>query len=212
MNKFKSYLTAVFLLGSLALAGTAAEQGKEKTVMDNKNYVKATFAGGCFWCMQPPYDDLPGVISTTVGYTGGSTVNPTYEEVCTGTTGHTEAVEIVFDSTKISYTHLLEVFWSNIDPTNATGQFHDMGSQYRTVIFYHDEKQKELAIKSKKELENSGRFDQPIVTKITRAGVFYPAEEYHQKFYKTHPLRYNGYKNASGRNGFLHEKWGIPEN
>jgi methionine-S-sulfoxide reductase len=193
----------------VACAGQEAQGGK--TAMNNKNYETATFAGGCFWCMQPPYDDLAGVISTTVGYTGGSKVNPTYEEVCSGTTGHAEAVEIIFDSTKISYAQLLQVFWRNIDPTNAAGQFYDLGSQYRTAIFYHDERQKELAQKSKQEVEKSGRFDQPIVTEITKAGVFYPAEEYHQKFYKSNPLRYNGYKSASGRSEFLREKWGKSE-
>jgi methionine-S-sulfoxide reductase len=182
-------------------------QNKIKT-MNNPNCQIATFAGGCFWCMQPPYDDLPGVISTTVGYTGGTKVNPTYEEVSSGTTGHAEAVQIVFDSTKISYARLLQVFWKNIDPTNANGQFADWGSQYRTAIFYHNEKQKEEAVHSKQELSASAKFDKPIVTEILPAGIFYPAEEYHQQFYKHHPLRYNGYKIGSGRTGFLKEKWG----
>ena len=176
--------------------------------LNNPNYQKATFAGGCFWCMQPPYDDLNGVISTTVGYTGGEKPNPTYEEVCTGRTGHAEAVQIVFDSTKLSYEDLLQVFWHNINPTDPYGQFADKGSQYRTVIFYHDEKQKELAEKSKKELEASGKFDDPIVTEIVPISVFYPAEEYHQEFYKNNPLRYNSYKMGSGRAGFLKKKWG----
>ena len=176
--------------------------------LNNPNYQKATFAGGCFWCMQPPYDDLNGVISTTVGYTGGEKPNPTYEEVCTGRTGHAEAVQIVFDSTKLSYEDLLQVFWHNINPTDPYGQFADKGSQYRTVIFYHDEKQKELAEKSKKELEASGKFDDPIVTEIVPISVFYPAEEYHQEFYKNNPLHYNSYKMGSGRAGFLKKKWG----
>ena len=176
--------------------------------LNNPNYQKATFAGGCFWCMQPPYDDLNGVISTTVGYTGGEKPNPTYEEVCTGRTGHAEAVQIVFDSTKLSYEDLLQVFWHNINPTDPYGQFADKGSQYRTVIFYHDEKQKELAEKSKKELEASGKFDDPIVTEIVPFSVFYPAEEYHQEFYKNNPLHYNSYKMGSGRAGFLKKKWG----
>ena len=179
--------------------------------LNNPNYQKATFAGGCFWCMQPPYDDLNGVISTTVGYTGGEKPNPTYEEVCTGRTGHAEAVQIVFDSTKLSYEDLLQVFWHNINPTDPYGQFADKGSQYRTAIFYHDEKQKELAEKSKKELEASGKFDDPIVTEIVPISVFYPAEEYHQEFYKNNPLRYNSYKMGSGRAGFLKKKWGEEE-
>jgi methionine-S-sulfoxide reductase len=214
MIKFKYYLLFLFLLSTFLIesyACKADELKKEKTIMSNKNYAKATFAGGCFWCMQPPYNDLPGVISTTVGYTGGTKVDPTYEEVSSGNTGHAEAVEIIFDSTKISYTRLLQVFWRNIDPTDSAGQFVDQGSQYRTVIFYHDEQQKELAIKSKQDLESSGKFDKPVVTRIVAAGIFYPAEEYHQQFYKNHPLRYNGYKAASGRTGFLKKKWGKSE-
>ncbi|MEJ2536958.1 MAG: peptide-methionine (S)-S-oxide reductase MsrA [Calditrichia bacterium] len=184
---------------------TMKSQSKD---INNPNYQEAIFAGGCFWCMEPPYDDLPGVISTTVGYTGGNVPNPSYEEVSSGTTGHAEAVKIVFDSTKISYPELLKVFWRNIDPTNPLGQFADYGSQYRTAIFYLNEKQKEQALQSKKELEASGMFDKPIVTEIVTASTFYPAEEYHQEFYKNNPLRYNGYKVGSGRAGFLKDKWG----
>lgn len=211
MIKFKYYFLTLFLLSTFLIesyACRADQSKKEKTIMNDKNHVKATFAGGCFWCMQPPYDDLPGVISTTVGYTGGTKENPTYEEVTSGKTGHLESVEIIFDSTKIGYAQLLQVFWRNIDPTDSAGQFVDQGSQYRTAIFYHDEKQKELALKSKQALESSGKFDKPIASMITAAGVFYPAEDYHQQFYKNHPLRYNGYKAASGRSGFLKEKWG----
>jgi len=173
-----------------------------------KHLLKAIFAGGCFWCMEPPYDNLPGVISTTAGYTGGSVPNPTYEEVSEGKTGHAEAVEIVFDSTRISYQELLQVFWRNIDPTNPYGQFADWGSQYRTAIFYLDDKQKAQALKSKEELEKSGKFDKPVVTQIIAASTFYPAEEYHQEFYKKNPLRYNSYKVGSGRSGFLEKIWG----
>jgi methionine-S-sulfoxide reductase len=175
---------------------------------EKKHVQTASFAGGCFWCMQPPYDDLPGVISTTVGYIGGHTENPTYEEVCSGQTGHAEAVQIIFDPKKTRYEELLQTFWQNIDPTNAYGQFADVGSQYRTAIFYHNDDQKELALKTKKELEESGRFDEAIVTEIVEAAIFYPAEEYHQEFYKKNPLRYNGYKVGSGRAGYLEEKWG----
>ncbi len=184
---------------------TMKSQSKD---INNPNYQEAIFAGGCFWCMEPPYDDLPGVISTTVGYTGGNVPNPSYEEVSSGTTGHAEAVKIVFDSTKISYPELLKVFWRNIDPTNPLGQFADYGSQYRTAIFYLNEKQKEQALQSRKELEASGMFDKPIVTEIVPASTFYPAEEYHQEFYKKNPLRYNSYKVGSGRAGFLKDKWG----
>lgn len=178
---------------------------------DNPNYQKATFAGGCFWCMEPPYDNLAGIISTTVGYTGGEKPNPTYEEVCTGKTGHAEAVQIIFDPTMISYAKLLQVFWRNIDPTDPYGQFADKGSQYRTAIFYHDENQKEAAEKSKKEMEASGKFDNPIVTEIVPAEIFYPAEEHHQEFYKNHPLRYSTYKMGSGRGGYLKKMWGEEE-
>src|SRR3990170_5981440 len=141
---------------------------------------KATFAGGCFWCMEPPFDELPGVISTTSGYTGGRTKNPTYEQVSSGGTGHAEAVEIVYDPSKITYAKLLDVFWKNIDPITPNRQFCDIGTQYRAAIYYHNEDQKRLAEESKKVLESSTRFQQPIVTEIVAASPFYPAEEYHQ--------------------------------
>lgn len=202
-------LLVIFLL----TLGWSMKQAKQKNQSNqpettNSNYQTAIFAGGCFWCMQPPYNELPGVISTTVGYTGGKVENPTYEEVCTGETGHAEAVKIVFDSSKIGYRELLEVFWHNIDPTNPFGQFADRGSQYRTAIFYLNEKQKKEAEQSKNALAESGKFDQPIVTKIVPASEFYPAEQYHQEFYKKNPLRYQGYKVGSGRAGFLKKKWG----
>jgi methionine-S-sulfoxide reductase len=190
--------------------GQTDKSNNQQTKTDGaeKNLQKAIFAGGCFWCMEPPYDDLPGVISTTAGYTGGSVPDPTYEEVSEGKTGHAEAVEIVFDSTKVSYGQLLQVFWRNIDPTNPYGQFADWGSQYRTAIFYLNDKQKEQALKSKEELEKSGKFNKPVVTQIVPASKFYPAEEYHQEFYKKNPLRYNSYKAGSGRAGFLEKVWG----
>ena len=169
---------------------------------------KATFAGGCFWCMQPPYDKLKGVVSTTVGYTGGHKKNPTYEEVSTGATGHYEAVEILYDPEKIGYDDILDVFYQSIDPTDGSGQFADKGSQYRTAIFYHDEKQKSISIASKEKMEKSGKFKKPIVTEILPASEFYPAEEYHQKYYKKNPTRYNLYKFGSGRESFLRELWG----
>lgn len=169
---------------------------------------KATFAGGCFWCMQPPYDTLTGVVSTRAGYTGGHTKNPTYQEVCSGTTGHTETVEIVFDPGRISFGELLDVFWKNIDPTAVNAQFADRGTQYRTAVFYHDEEQKRLAIESKEALEKSGKFRKPIVTEILPASEFYPAEEYHQEYYRKNPVHYNLYKFGSGRETFLKEMWG----
>jgi peptide-methionine (S)-S-oxide reductase len=166
----------------------------------------AIFAGGCFWCMEPPYDELDGVISTISGYTGGAKKNPTYEQVITGTTGHTEAVEVTYDPKKISYEKLLEVFWRNIDPFTANAQFCDVGSQYRSAIFYHDETQKSMAEKSKKALQ--ARFKKPIVTEIVGATEFYPAEDYHQDYYKKNPIRYKVYRYGCGRDQRLREIWG----
>jgi methionine-S-sulfoxide reductase len=168
----------------------------------------ATFAGGCFWCMEPPYKKLKGVKSITVGYTGGSLENPTYEDVCTGQTGHAEAVEIIFDPSQTSYEQLLDVFWKNIDPTALNAQFADHGTQYRTGIFYHSPEQKRLAEASKVQLEKSGKFNQPIVTEITPAARFYPAEDYHQDYSAKCPLRYNAYRTGSGREAYLKRTWG----
>lgn len=176
----------------------------------NKNSIKqakATFAGGCFWCMQPPFDKLSGVISTSVGYIGGKTEYPTYEEVCAGSTGHAEALEITYDPSQISYTELLNVFWRNIDPTTPDAQFFDKGTQYRSAIFYHTDEQKTLAEKSKEKLENSGRYDKPIVTEITPTSKFYRAEEYHQEYYKKNTYRYESYKYRSGREKYLEKTW-----
>ena len=170
----------------------------------------ATFAGGCFWCMEPPYDELPGVISTTSGYIGGNKKNPTYEEVSAGRTGHTEAVQVVYDPTKISYQRLLEVFWRNIDPTTPNAQFCDHGSQYRSGIFYHSEEQLRLAQASREQVDRTKRFREPIVTEITKASVFYPAEDYHQDYYKKNPVRYKFYRANCGRDQRLEQLWGKP--
>ena len=168
---------------------------------------KATFAGGCFWCMEPPFDELNGVISTTSGYIGGKIKNPNYEQVSTGTTGHAEALQIIYDPKKINYDKLLEVFWRNIDPLAADGQFCDLGSQYRSAIFYHDATQKSAAEKSKKAIQ--ARFKQPVATEISAATVFYPAEEYHQDYYKKNPVRYKLYSHGCGRAQRLEEVWGT---
>jgi peptide-methionine (S)-S-oxide reductase len=168
----------------------------------------ATFAGGCFWCMEPPFDELDGVISTTSGYTGGHKQNPTYEEVSTGTTGHTEAVQVRYDPARITYERLLEVFWRNIDPVTANAQFCDHGTQYRSGIFYHDATQRRLAEDSKRALETSGRFKVPVVTEIVEATTFYPAEEYHQDYYKKNPIRYKFYRAGCGRDRRLADLWG----
>lgn len=168
----------------------------------------ATFAGGCFWCMEPPFDKLAGVISTTAGYTGGTTKKPTYEEVSSGGTGHAEAVQIVFDPSKIDYSRLLEVFWHNIDPTAANRQFCDSGNQYRSAIFYHNERQLRLALESKQALEKARKFRSPIATEITPAGDFHAAEEYHQDYYRKNPIRYKYYRYTCGRDKRLRELWG----
>ena len=177
----------------------------------NTKYELATFAGGCFWCMVHPFDQLPGVKEVLSGYTGGHTVNPTYEENSSGTTGHAEAIQITYDPMKITYTDLLEVFWRQIDPTDAGGQFVDRGNQYRSAIFYYNETQKRLAIASKKALERSKPFKGPIVTEIVPASEFYPAEEYHQHYYKKNPIRYKFYRQGCGRDKRLRELWGSAE-
>ena len=171
---------------------------------------KATFAGGCFWCMEPPYDKLTGVISTTSGYMGGKVKNPTYEAVTTGTTGHTEVVQVEYDPSKVTYAQLLEVFWRNIDPTQKDGQFCDQGSQYRTGIFYHNDEQKKLAEASKAALVKNKPFKGDIVTEVTAAPEFYRAEEYHQDFYKKNPQRYKLYRTGCGRDARLQALWGKP--
>lgn len=169
---------------------------------------RAIFAGGCFWCMEQPFDLLPGVIATTSGYIGGHKADPSYQEVSAGGTGHAEAVEVVFDPQRVSYEQLLEVFWRNIDPTDAGGQFVDRGSQYRSAIFYLDEEQRRLAEESKAALAETGPFKRPIVTEILAATEFYPAEDYHQNYYQTNPLRYKFYRFNSGRDQFLDKVWG----
>lgn len=172
----------------------------------------ATFAGGCFWCMVTPFEELPGIYGIVSGYTGGHKVNPTYEEVCSETTGHAEAVQITFDPDVFPYSKLLDLYWRQIDPTDAGGQFYDRGESYRTAIFYHNEEQKRLAEKFKQELSESGRFDKPIVTEIVPAGPFYPAEEYHQDFHTKSPARYKQYRQGSGRDAFIERHWSLRKN
>ncbi len=169
---------------------------------------KATFAGGCFWCMEPPFEKLKGVNEVISGYTGGHKATPTYEEVSSGTTGHVEAIEVFYDPSQITYSELLDVFWRQIDPTDPGGQFVDRGEQYRTVIFYHTDEQKRLAEKSKENLEKSGRFKKPIVTEIFPASKFYRAEEYHQDYYKKSSFKYKYYRFRSGRDQYLKKIWG----
>ncbi len=201
------------VLGSMVLIGImlapllAWAEGPEP-VRAGTQLEKATFAGGCFWCMEPAFDHLEGVVSVTVGYTGGTVKAPTYEQVSSGSTGHAESIQVVYDPSKISYSKLLDVFWHNIDPTVQNRQFCDVGRQYRTAIFYHSDEQKRLAEESKKALEASGKIKGPIYTEITPASEFYPAEEYHQHYYKKNPVRYNFYRLECGRDSRLKEIWG----
>jgi peptide-methionine (S)-S-oxide reductase len=187
-------------LGLLAATGADA-QGPAVTA-------KATFAGGCFWCVEADFDKIDGVLSTLSGYIGGKVDKPTYEQVSAGRTGHTEAVEIVYDPKRVSYERLVAYFWHTIDPTVKDRQFCDVGSQYRTGIFYHDEAQRRIAEASKATLEKSKPFPQHIVTEIAAATTFYPAEEYHQDYYKKNPIRYTYYRNGCGRDARLKQLWG----
>jgi peptide methionine sulfoxide reductase msrA/msrB len=206
----KVMLFIIFLLPlalSVCNSETQAEEVDVSMPENGRNLEKATFAGGCFWCMEPPFEKLDGVVEVVSGYTGGTKEDPTYEEVCSGQTGHLEAVQVVFDPGKVSYSELLRVFWQNIDPTDAGGQFVDRGSQYGTGIFYHNDVQKALAERSKELLEGAGIFATPIVTEIRESTRFYNAEDYHQDYYKKCPVRYKGYKALSGREQYIQKVW-----
>jgi peptide methionine sulfoxide reductase msrA/msrB len=198
------FLTALIIAGSGILISTTLGDN-----MDSKNIKTetATFAGGCFWCVESDFKNVNGVIEVISGYTGGKKANPTYEEVSGGKTGHLEAVQVKFDPQKISYSEILTIFWKHIDPTDAGGQFADRGSQYRSAIFYHDEEQKRIALESKARLAGSAIFDRPVVTEILRCDKFYPAEEYHQDYSDKNPVRYKNYRYHSGRDQFLDETW-----
>jgi len=195
-------------LGMILMIATSASGDLTKGNVSEQGFEKATFAGGCFWCMEPPFDKLDGVVSTTSGYTGGKEKNPSYDEVSSGRTGHLEAIEIVYDPSKVSYVQLLDVFWRNVDPTQENGQFVDIGPQYRTAIFYHNEEQRRLALESKNRLRESRKFGKPIVTEIRPAMEFYSAEDYHQDYYIKNPIRYKYYRWSSGRDQFLEKAWG----
>ena len=168
----------------------------------------ATFAGGCFWCMEGPFDNVPGVEATISGYTGGRTASPTYEQVSSGGTGHAESVAVIYDPKKVSYEKLLDVFWHNVDPTTKDRQFCDSGSQYRTAIFFHDDAQRKAAEASKAAIEKAKPFREPVVTEIVMAGAFWPAEDYHQDYYRKNPVRYNLYRTGCGRDARLKQLWG----
>ncbi len=200
-------LSTCFLITTFLLAAPAGG-GFDMALSQTPSLAKATFAGGCFWCMEPPFDKLDGVVETISGYTGGQTEDPTYEEVSSGRTGHTEALQVTYDPAKIDYDALLDVFWRNINPADNAGQFVDRGSQYRPGIFYHDDEQKQLAETSRDRLDASGVFASPVKVEITPLSTFYPAEEYHQDYYKKSPYRYKLYRYNSGRDQFLKKFWG----
>jgi peptide-methionine (S)-S-oxide reductase len=201
----RRFTAGLFAIGLAFLAGPARAADAPAPA----TRAVATFAGGCFWCMQPPFENLPGVLSTTVGYTGGAVKHPTYEEVSAGGTGHAESIEVVYDPTKIGYDKLLDVFWHNVDPVTKDAQFCDHGHQYRTAIFYHDETQHTQADASKRTLETSKKLPGPIVTEIVAASEFWPAEEYHQRYHEKNPVRYKFYRWNCGRDQRLQELWGA---
>ena len=201
----RAWLIAALLLGM----GPARHAGAQaSTSPADRRLLTATFAGGCFWCMEEAFEKVNGVVSVTSGYTGGTVANPGYEQVSAGSTGHAESIEVQYDPDKITYPQLLDVFWHNVDPLTKDRQFCDVGHQYRTAIFYHDGEQRQQAEASKQALVDSKRFSQPIVTEIVQAGPFYPAETYHQDYYKKNPVRYKFYKFNCGRAQRLEALWG----
>jgi len=197
------FAVAVALMVGVGASGSPAEPPKTEGSL-----ATATFGGGCFWCMEPAFDVVPGVVSTTSGYTGGTKRDPSYEEVSAGGTGHVEVVQVRYDPTRVGYARLLEIFWHNVDPFDPHGQFCDKGEQYRSAIFFHDEEQRRLAEESKRRLEASGRFQQPIATRLVPASDFYPAEGYHQDYYRKNPVRYRFYRRTCGRDARLEALWG----
>lgn len=208
MKKVWSFLLLMPLLLWGCQKSDVVKGGGGQMNEEDKNIKIATFAGGCFWCTEADFEKTDGVVKVISGYTGGKKENPSYEEVSAGKTGHLEAFQVYYDPVKITYEGLLEVFWRHIDPTDGGGQFVDRGGQYRSAIFYRDEEEKRLAEKSKETLEKSGKFPKPIATEVLKLSKFYPAEEYHQDYYKKNPLRYQYYRSGSGRDQFLKETWG----
>ena len=215
MKKSKSLVFGILAIMSIVgvfiayAAQTGSANSDSANSADSPGGAVAIFAGGCFWCMEPPFDKIDGVISTISGYTDGHKENPGYKEVSSGTTGHTEAIQITYDPTKVSYEKLLTVFWKNIDPVTPNRQFCDGGSQYRSGIYFLDDEQRTSALKSKEEIDKSGVLKKPIVTEIKPASTFYPAEEYHQDYYLKNPVRYKFYRHNCGRDRRLSEIWGL---
>jgi peptide-methionine (S)-S-oxide reductase len=207
-DAMKTMILIGLLSVSLILFPLSAPAKDNSNAAKTPHLEKAVFAGGCFWCMEHPFDEVLGVISVTSGYTGGQKNNPTYEEVSAGGTGHAESVQVVYDPAKVTYEKLLNVFWHNIDPTAKDRQFCDSGHQYRSAIFYHNEEQQRLALQSKTMLEKNKTFKESVVTEIVPATEFYPAEDYHQHYYKKNPIRYQFYRSRCGRDERLRELWG----
>jgi peptide methionine sulfoxide reductase msrA/msrB len=206
MTNKKMVATILAIILVIMIACSSEKTGG--VTMNDRNLSKAIFAGGCFWCMEPPFEKLLGVRAVISGYTGGFKDNPSYEEVSAGTTGHVEAVEVIYDPAVVDYQKLLDLFWRQVDPTDSGGQFVDRGSQYRSVIFYGTDEEKALAERSKAEIAKSGRFNKPIATEILPANKFYRAEEYHQDYHRKNPIRYKYYRHNSGRDQFLEKIWG----
>lgn len=207
MLRISTLATLLLLLMTMVACQTTTPERTEASEIESEELEVATLAGGCFWCMQPPFDRLEGVESTIVGYTGGVEESPAYQEVAGGQTSHLEAVQVRFDPEVVSYEEVLDVFWRSIDPTDDGGQFADRGDHYRTFVFYHDDFQRQRAEKSRADLAKQGPFDDPLVTEIVEASTFWVAEEYHQEYYKKNPEHYEHYYRASGRAGFLEETW-----
>jgi peptide-methionine (S)-S-oxide reductase len=212
-------MKTVALAGLVAVGGLLGLTAPHKTnapvpvePVSRAGLVTATFAGGCFWSVEKLFQEMPGVVYATSGFMGGKVKDPSYDQVITGATGHLESVEVVFDSSKVTYRQLLDAYWHNIDPVTPNGQFCDFGPQYHTAIFYHDAAQRRLAEESKKALDASRRFSRPVAVEIREAGEFYPAEEYHQDFYKKNPIHYNSYRIGCGRDRQLKAIWGEPVN
>ncbi|MFK7818472.1 MAG: peptide-methionine (S)-S-oxide reductase MsrA [Planctomycetaceae bacterium] len=212
MNGCRLSMRATVLLLCLLCSHAAAAQATKSVEVPRQFRKTAVFAGGCFWCMEPPFEKLKGVISVQSGYTGGFVPNPTYEQVTRGQTGHLEAMQVTYDSRVLNYDDMLQVFWRNIDPTDSRGQFADKGSSYVTAVFYANKNERVMAERSKQQLAASGRFRNPIVTPIRPATAFYPAELYHQDYYKKNPAKYNNYKVGSGRQRFIDQVWGAEKN
>lgn len=205
---FNIITNLIGVCGATYMSDSKTYDAEQDNTTPSKGLKTAILAGGCFWCMVEPFEHVNGVVKVVSGFTGGKTSNPTYEEVCTGATGHYEAVQITYDPLKITYKQILDIYWKQIDPTDNTGQFVDRGSQYKTAIFYKTDEEKKIAEKSKEEIALKGHFNKPIVTKIIKFTKFYPAEDYHQDYHKKNPIRYKLYRIGSRRDEYLEKQWG----